>query len=279
MTLRSFYYKLTPGQRLWVRKMFYLPLDLYETLFQTKGEMMPSRGDIYTGSGNFLKNGEIQVGQLREYLELQVDDAVLDIGSGIGRTAIPLTTYLSSKGDYEGFDVVQKGVNWCKDHLTTRFPNFRFQYVPLHNDLYNNSTGQASNFTFPYPEQKFDKAFLFSVFTHMMVEEIDNYLAEIDRVLKQNGSCLATFFLYNEDNEDMISTQKGFKFPWLKDGYRLLNEEVKSANIAISELTLEQLLCGKNLMVDRIIEGYWKEHIGKTGANDFQDIVVFRRKE
>ncbi len=239
---------------------------------------MPRRGDIYIGPGNFREIGQAQVDLLIKLLDLRPDDAVLDIGSGIGRTALPLTRYLSPAATYHGFDVVEKGVDWCQTHLSTQYSNFHFTYVPLHNDLYNESSGRASHFTFPYPDRRFDKAFLFSVFSHMLVDEIANYLREIDRVLNADGRCLATFFLYNDRNAAQISTQEGFRFPYLRDGYRLLDEHVHSANIAIDEDTLEQLLGGTNLRVERIVEGYWKAHVGKNGGNDFQDLVVFTRK-
>ena len=98
------------------------------------------------------------------------------------------------------FDVVEKGVNWCNAKIKKDHPNFNFRYVPLNNDLYNpSSLAKASEFHFPYADEQFDLAFLFSIFTHMQTEEIDHYLTEIYRVLKPGGKCLATFFLYKEE--------------------------------------------------------------------------------
>ena len=232
--LRQLYYRLTPRQRLLARKLVYLPADLYHRLFgKAQSDQRPPRGDIYVGPGDFVAIGNNQVTQLRQYLDLQPTDAVLDIGSGIGRTALPLTRYLSDAGSYEGFDVVEKGVEWCRKHITAEHPNFRFTYVALGNDLYNDSTRRASEFTFPYGDGSFDAAFLFSVFTHLSVAEIGHYLTEIDRVLRPDGKCLATFFLYNDSNAALISTQAGFQFPHQRDGYRLLDERVTSANIAL----------------------------------------------
>jgi ubiquinone/menaquinone biosynthesis C-methylase UbiE len=119
---------------------------------------------------------------------------VLDIGSGIGRVAIPLTEYLSEEGRYEGFDVVEKGVQWCQTHITRQFPNFQFQYIPLNNDLYRSDGQDATQFSFPYPDDQFDLIVVNSVFTHMLPEEVDNYLGEIRRVLETDWQVLCFLF-------------------------------------------------------------------------------------
>lgn len=184
---RQIYYKLTPEMRFVLRKLFYLPLDTWETLTNKRQKYEPPKGLIYIGSGNFIAQGLRHLELLKKYLYLKPDDDVLDVGCGIGRTAIPLTSYLSHKGSYEGFDVVEKGVKWCNKKIKKDFPNFNFTYVPLRNDLYNNFKETAHSFKFPYEDNSFDKIFLFSVFTHMLVDEIANYLSEIKRVLKPGG--------------------------------------------------------------------------------------------
>ena len=55
--------------------------------------------------GGGLELGEGHVAQLRELAGLRPGDRVFDVGCGVGRTAIPLTSYLSSDGAYEGFDI------------------------------------------------------------------------------------------------------------------------------------------------------------------------------
>jgi hypothetical protein len=39
----------------------------------------------------------------------------------------------------------------------------------------------------------------------MLPPDVDNYLSEISRVLKQGGRCLTTFFLLNDESEALIS--------------------------------------------------------------------------
>ena len=204
--LRKLWYALSPNQRYLIRRLYYFPADFSDTITGKRNKYIPPRGYIYTGSPanskNYFEQGMYQLDLLKKELLLQLDDHVLDIGSGIGRTAIALTQYLSTDGKYEGFDAVKKGVKWCNSRIAKDFPNFSFKYIPLKNDLYNNTGKKASKFVFPYQDKTFDKVFLFSVFTHMQICEIKNYLKEIERVLKPDGMCLATLFTYTSENEE-----------------------------------------------------------------------------
>ena len=200
---------------------------------------------------------------------------MLDIGSGIGRTAIALTKTLDETGSYEGFDAVEKGVDWCNKKLKSIFPNFNFKYIPLRNSLYNKSKTDSATFSFPYEENTFNSVFLFSVFTHMKIDEIQNYLIEINRVLLPGGKCLATFFTYLEG--DNLEDNKGFKFPVKKDGYRLLHEKVEEANIAIEMETLKNMISKSGLTFEQKIGGFWTDFTKDKKEIDFQDIIILKK--
>jgi SAM-dependent methyltransferase len=282
-TLRNLWYNLPTKQKYIVRKLYYFPIDLWDKLTGKTNKYVPSRGSIYTGSPSgaekFLKQGEQQLQLLTTYIDLKPTDSVLDIGSGIGRTAIALSKYLNKTGSYDGFDVVEKGVNWCNSKINKDFPNFNFKYIPLFNDLYNNNIGKAEEFKFPYQVSSFDKIFTFSVFTHMQIKEISNYFAEIHKTLKPNGKCLSTFFLYDNENEDYIANREIFNFPLKFKGYRLMNETVTSGNIAIHKTMLETMLDEHNLKIDSIIDGFWKDKLRDSTKVEYQDIVIFSKKD
>ncbi|WP_312991199.1 class I SAM-dependent methyltransferase [Chryseobacterium flavum] len=270
--LRSYYYKLPPGLRLLGRKIYYFPIDLYEGLTGKRSENEPKKGDIYVGSSDFIPHGIRQMNVLRKYIALSNTDHVLDVGCGIGRTAVALTGFID-KGRYDGFDAVEKGIIWCNKNIHKKYPNFNFKFTPIYNDLYNTFSQKAENFTFPYDKAVFDKVFLFSVFTHMQIPEIKRYLSEISRVMKTDGQCLATFFLY-----DNSKTEGGsMHFPHQYDGYKLMDEKVTAANIAVSISLLHQMAYDAGLHVTTIKEGFWRTDVEKEGADEFQDIVVFNK--
>ena len=113
--------------------------------------------------------------------------------------ALPLTRYLSSQGEYYGFDPTAD-VAWCTEHITSRYPNFHFEVADLHNEFYN-PKGKYSpeNFSFPYQDDSFDFIFLTSVFTHLFPDALSNYF-EITRVLRQGGRSFITYLLMNADS-------------------------------------------------------------------------------
>ncbi|CAC9976851.1 MULTISPECIES: class I SAM-dependent methyltransferase [Flavobacterium] len=277
MNLRSLYYAISPKSRFLVRKIYYFPADFWNSLNKKKNKYEPKKGDIFIGSGDFLSQGKHHLELLKEYSSLHPDHSVLDVGCGIGRAAVPLTQYLSTKGKYEGFDVVKKGIDWCQKNISKDFSNFNFQHISLNNDLYNLTNQKAENFKFPYEDNSFDTVFLFSVFTHMQPKEIQNYLNEIYRVLKPDGKCLSTFFLYDDQNEDYISNEnKGFCFPYQKENYRLMNEKVPSANIAFKEELLFEMIQKSQLKLENKIYGTWSNR-AVNDLFDYQDILILKK--
>lgn len=278
MNLRSIYYSISPKSRFIVRKIYYYPIDLFEFICGRKNKYVPNKGDIFIGSGDFLAQGKHHLELLNKYADLNENHSVLDIGCGIGRAAVALTQYLSEEGKYEGFDVVEKGILWCKKHITRDFPNFNFQYIPLNNDLYHFTDKKAEEFVFPYANNSFDTIFLFSVFTHMQPLEVQNYFNEIQRVLKPGGKCLATFFLYDEQIEKGISnTENKINFPYERGNYKLMNEKVPSANIAFKETYINEMIEVSHLKLKNKIYGTWANR-ANNDLFDFQDILVFEKE-
>ncbi len=233
---------------------------------------------IYTGTGDFIAAGKRFLSFFQRYAGLQPHHRVLDVGSGIGRMALPLTKYLAQQGSYEGFDIVSSGVQWCNKNINTQYPNFRFRWINLKNDLYSSKGGHAAKFNFPYQNNDFDLVFLTSVFTHMLPDEVENYMKEISRVLKPGGNCLATFFVFDNNNDLAGKHKPYFTFPVDKGYYRLLDPRVKSANVAYEYSWMENHLARNNqLTISSFIPGFWRG-IEAGDHNDFQDIVVFQKQ-
>lgn len=273
--LRKLYYLLPPDLRLSARKLYFLPIDVYEGLSGKRQKDIPKKGDIFIGGGDFVAQGEKQVFYLKNYIGLEPEDKVLDIGCGIGRTAYALQKVITTDGSYDGLDAMKKGIDWCNENIQSRHNNFNFKYAPLRNSLYNTSAEDAEFYKFPYADDQFNKAFLFSVFTHMKINEIQNYLNEIQRVLVPGGRCLATFFTYDE--ADNIDNNEGFNFPVKRDGYRLLDKNVEEANIAIDYKKLSKMATDAGLKIENKVDGFWKDFSKEREKIDFQDIIILKK--
>lgn len=276
MNLRQFYYALSPKLRRTARRMYYFPADILDTLMGNREDLQPPRGMVFTGGGDFRQQGQEFLQHFKNLGNLQPHHRVLDIGSGIGRMAIPLTQYLNEKGRYDGFDIVKEGVEWCQKNVSAKYPNFHFQQVHLKNDLYSNEGESAAYFTFPFDNNTFNFSFLTSVFTHMLPEQVDNYIKEISRVTAKNGRCLATFFLYNEAIIQRTTGDDKFGFPYDYGHYRLMDDAVKSANVAFDIPYLKDLAAKHGLKIVSINHGHWSE-LPKGACLNFQDIVIFEK--
>lgn len=158
---------------------------------------------------DFKENGDEFFRHYVDLCGLKPDEDMLDLGSGIGRKTLPLTRYLSDRGSYVGMDIVKSGVDWCTQKYTSTWPNFKFQLIDVYNDLYNpEGKYSAAEYRFPFADEQFDFVVLNSVFTHMLSEEVDNYLGEIARVLRTGGRCLISFFVLNDESLRLIEEGK-----------------------------------------------------------------------
>src|SRR3984957_18383311 len=162
------------------------------------GQLLPPRElQDWVGLGGpavYKATGNEFLGYLVDLCGLQPGDAVLDVGCGSGRMALPLTGYLNREGRYAGFDVSRPAIAWGTEDISGSHPNFDFRVVDIQNGTYNpKGKYKASDFRFPYPDGSFDVVLLASIFTHMFEQDVEHYLHEIVRVLKAGGRSLITF--------------------------------------------------------------------------------------
>lgn len=274
---RRIYYTLSPGMRRLFRRLYYLPADLWDVMSGKKNPMIPPRGKIYTGPGDYLKLGEKLHNDMVVYGGLKPNHHVLDIGCGIGRLAVPLTRFLDKNGSYHGFDVVKDGIDWCKKHISSRFSNFTFLYVPLQNDLYNLSTEKkASEFVFPFGDKAFDFVMLTSVFTHMQENDVRHYLNEISRILKQGGTCFATFFIIDDSSMVFLKQSSDPFFTHERETHMLHDDKVLDANIAYKLQFIKQWVLESGMAIEKHLPGWWAGR-DKTSCVDFQDVLILRK--
>ncbi|HNM26095.1 MAG TPA: hypothetical protein PKL15_11725, partial [Saprospiraceae bacterium] len=58
---------------------------------------------------------------------------------------------------------------------------------------------------------------------------------------------------------------------------RLMDEQVKSANIALDEQRLDEFITTAGLRRIRLVQGYWMDPAMKTADNTFQDVLVLQK--
>jgi SAM-dependent methyltransferase len=265
-----------------LRKAYFLTYDVVDRISGQHDDLVPPRSWIYDGGvDDFKRNGEIVMRQkLIAMGGLQPDDAVLDIGCGIGRLAVALTQYLNTAGRYDGIDIVPHGIEWCRTHISPRFPNFQFHLSDIYNKEYNPMGKlRARDYSFPFNEATFDYAFLISVFTHMLPDDLEHYIAEIARVLKPGGRCLATFYLLNEESLRLMAEgRSAINYKHDCGIYRIASTRVPELYVAYDETYAVELFRKYGLDLYRpSYYGGWDGRNGgapSVGQHGHQDTLV-----
>ncbi|MEO5583370.1 MAG: class I SAM-dependent methyltransferase [Saprospiraceae bacterium] len=230
------------------------------------------------GGGDFKIVGNEFLDYFINLGRLQPFDRVLDVGCGAGRMAVPLTGYLKNKGSYEGFDLLKDLVQWCSANITPSYPNFNFRAINVYNKFYNvTGISKGSEYKFPFEDHSFDFVFLTSVFTHMLPDEMENYLSEISRVMKINARCLITFFLLNNESNQLIDNhQSNIEFKYKLDNCQVNDANIPEAVIAFEESFIQKMFIKYNLVIDSPVQyGSW---CGRKDFLSFQDILVASKK-
>ncbi len=233
---------------------------------------VPPRRYNFVGPGDFVDVGDMVVRQLKTH-GLQPDMAVLDLGSGLGRIARPLTEYMSAEGSYTGLDIVRRGVTWCQNAYAD-LPNFNFRHADIYNKYYNRKgKTQASEYIFPFPDDHFDFAALMSVFTHMHTGDVAHYMSELSRVLKPGGRSVITWFLLDEINNAALAkgeASQDFAHA-LDDVSRTVSEKHPEGAIAFDIDWVKEAYRDNGMtLIEPIDHGYWAT---KRGLN-YQDWII-----
>lgn len=203
--------------------------------------------------------------------------SVLDMGCGLGRVARGLVDYLT-EGTYTGVDIVKSSIDWCEKHYADA-PNFSFHHAEIFSTYYNpEATVKARDYRFPFPDNSFDVIFSTSLFTHMMIDEVDNYLGEMARTLKPGGWAWNTYMILDDVSEP-LAQQWQPKRPYIThpvDGGRVAKLDNPELIVGLYLDRLEGVHARNGLSIERIQLSNWsggRPEIPYKG----QDIIIARK--
>ena len=270
--------ELTPKRlRPWLSRAYYAILDAGDAIAGRRDPLTPPRSlrRISTDPDNdYRATGREFVAFLRRECGLRPDSAVLDVGCGVGRVAVGLTEFLGAAGRYDGFDIVPAEIEWCRRQITPRFPRFRFHVADVRNDAYNpNGATAASAYRFPFPDGAFDNAVVASVFTHLLTADLDNYIAELARVLAPGGHAVASFYLLNDATRAHIAAgRSAFRFTTPIGDAMVNDADRPSWAVAHDEELVRARFGASGLEITTLYPGRWASE-----GVQAQDLVIATR--
>jgi SAM-dependent methyltransferase len=262
-----------------VQRGLWSVLDASDAILGKVDPLTPPRRLMNVGSNGFTRSDFNAIGrELFRYLVevggLTPNDKVLDVGCGVGRMAIPLTSYLSAAGSYDGFDIIAESIDYCTHKYSPRFPNFHFYHTDIYNTAYNpGGKGASHEYRFPFGDETFSFVVLTSVFTHMLSPGLENYLAEIERVLTKGGRCFITYFVLDHESEQLLlSNKSAMAFSYPIDHGKSTDAINPEAATAYDERYIRDLYLKLGLRIAEPIRyGSWS---GKSTNVGFQDIIL-----
>ncbi len=219
-------------------------------------------------------------------LKRNFGNKILDIGCGTGLLGISSEPFIYDGGTYTGIDVIEYDINFCKNHF--KQSNYNFIHFDVLNPTY---ARKQSNERKPWPLQNnsYDLITALSVWTHLNEKDSIFYFKEINRVLKEGGKAIITFFYLDDCYSNSLNFRSNAisrfhstnqnKWLFTESAYGSKNwfspKWVKNAEdaIGINKEGLNILIKESNLKLINYYSGNWKE---KPGVY-FQDILIFEK--
>ena len=250
-----------------------------EPIFSYRGFNIPERLVRLTGGGpeTWDPISRMHMDEYARYCPIDPRANVVEIGCGVGRDAIQLTSLLTPEGQYTGVDVIEPSIRWCSENITPRFPNFKFVHVDVQSDIHNpGGKMRVSEVMLPAEDCTVDRIILQSVFTHMFREQIIPYLREFRRMLKPDGLVFASLFLLDDESRRLSRLGDNplrFEHPY-GEGCFINDVRYPEGAVAFSAKAMQEMLAASRMkLAQPIYLGAW---CGRP-ANDGQDVAILAR--
>ncbi len=281
--------------------------DFYEDRLGLRPALIPPRSLNYNEFFSrrrtdyletFAATGHAAFEIVKRETGISPDASLLDLGSGLGRLALPASRYLSPKGRYSGYDIVVPAIEWCSKNYKA-FPNFSFSAIAteessehyaaldsrfskvLQNENLHKSFKENSGAHFWEPDGTVDVVFSFSVFTHLLEPQVTDYLRETYRVLKPGGHSFQTTFLIDDESVAGMASGKAthhFQFVEKLGSYHdSLEFPLNTVGFAKEKALAMYVTAGFSPENLRVIKGSWSDPTLKSPQRYYQDVIIAKK--
>lgn len=138
--------------------------------------------------------------------------SVLDFGCGCGRIGRQFIQQKPRPERYEGLDLHAGMIRWASENLAPQAPGFRFAHHDVFYPGFNPGDDKPMHERLPFGDAEFSFIVSISVFTHLIQDQAEAYLAEMARVLEPGGVLLCTWFLFEKRDFPMMQEHQNTLF-------------------------------------------------------------------
>jgi SAM-dependent methyltransferase len=212
-------------------------------------------GEHFKDDSAFVRTAVEDVRRLEAFAGLTSSSRLLDWGCGAGRLAVGIKESLGNVADYHGVDVQAPLIEWARENLTDE--HTRFTLVETANARYNpDGTPDRS---IPAAPGSVDVFYAYSVFSHMLVDDVAAYSLVISRLLAPDGHAMLTAFV----EDDVQSWQEN------PEGYGPLQWKNRLHCVRYDRAFFEMVLHHNGLEVVKFVHGQ---------ETDGQSLYLLRRR-
>lgn len=200
---------------------------------------------------------------------------LVDLGCGCGRIASFLAPILGG-GQYSGFDVWDKGIEWAQKNISAVAPYMSF--VRLANAEGGLGYEGSRWFPMPLPSQGADAVVSTSVFTHLDEAAIAGYLSEIGRILKPGGGFYVTCHLRDQQCLALMERIHGDRLERVDERHMTFWRDGSYLDSCVDLGFLMEQASANDLQIALVQKGAQRgphEAIANSGAS--QDLILGRK--
>ncbi|MEM1195495.1 MAG: methyltransferase domain-containing protein [Pseudomonadota bacterium] len=222
----------------------------------------------------FEELGEVLTQELADRAGMTRSSRILEIGCGCGRFAFALAHKVED-GAYTGLDIDAPSIASAQSNTFLSRKAFTFRHLDVHNAEYN-PTGSvpASQYRFAFEDGQFDVVFLVSVFTHMLPDDVRNYILEIGRMLKPGGRVMFSTFVM-----DAGTRFDGNEFVYGTGPYRSSHREMHEICVGYYLDFIDECFgeAGLSRVGDPIFSRKGRDVPGAETTGFGQDLIIARK--
>jgi len=210
-------------------------------------------GAHFRSDQKFVAGAVRDVRRLVRRVGLDSDSRLLDWGCGAGRLAVGVKKELGQVRDYHGVDVQPELLNWAAANLSD--DHTRFTLVDQRNARYNPSGEQT--FEIPADDGSVDILYSYSVFSHMLTDDVRGYAGTIARILAPGGKAFMTAFVEDgvvdceENPPDYLKLQWKGPLHCVRFDRRFFESLVYDAGLSVDEFVHGRETDGQSLYIFR----------------------------